>query len=72
MSVRHKSRTSDTELWKYLWHQQNQNFAFNLYLNVAVYASPQKTSSYRCDLCFTKKLFIARYDPNVVMTEQKT
>ena len=69
MSIRHKSRTSETELWKYLW--QNQNVAFNLYLSVAVYASKKKSRSYRCDLCFTKKLFIARYDPNVVMIEQK-
>ena len=71
MSIRHKSHMSDTELRKYLWHQQNQNVAFDLYLRVAVYASPQKSRSYRCDLCFTKNLFIARYDPNVVMIEKK-
>ena len=58
-----------TELSKYIWQLNESHISFNLEWEIAAYTSPYRCGTRACNICLTKKFFIVREGPLIVLNK---
>ena len=69
-SFKNRKSINKIELPKYIWQLNENHIAFHLEREVATYTSPYKCGIRSCNLCLTKKYFIIREDPLILLNKR--
>ena len=67
---RNKDYENKTELSKHICHLKRNGTEFNLKWNIAMYATPYRCGTRRCDLCLTEKYTIAQANQNNLLNKR--
>ena len=59
-----------TELSKHIWQLNRNGIEFNLKWSMAVYTTPYRCGTRRCDLCMTEKYRIVRANQNNLLNKR--
>ena len=69
-SLRNKDYENKTEVSKLIWHLKRNGTEFNLKWNIALYGTPYRCGTRRCDLCLTEKYIKARANQNNLLNKR--
>ena len=67
---RNQDYENKTELSKHIWQLKRNGTEFNLKWNIAMYATPYRCGTRRCDLCLMEKYTIAQANQNNLLNKR--